>query len=150
MTRSAGGGKSWIGPIMRAVQEPFKSYANRTDPPAQVSIPNRWLTRVFGCWHKQMNNPLTLNNETYCTCMNCGARRQFNMERARMTGPYYFAPLSPLYDSYPPGGVFAPAYGVQTRKRAPITNPPSRSKLIGTLSAFFTHSIQRMAALRRP
>jgi len=46
-----------------------------------------------------MNNPFTLNDETYCTCINCGARRHFDVGRSKMTGAYYYAPPSALYDS---------------------------------------------------
>jgi hypothetical protein len=31
--------------------------------------------------------------------MRCGARRLFNVERGKMTGAYYYAPLSSLYES---------------------------------------------------
>jgi hypothetical protein len=31
--------------------------------------------------------------------MRCGARRLFDEERCRMTGAYYYAPLSALYES---------------------------------------------------
>jgi len=62
----------------------------------------RWLTRLFGCWHKQMSPPFTRDSETYCSCMNCGARRQFNLGRGKMTGAYYFSPPSELYESRAP------------------------------------------------
>lgn len=67
--------------------------------PTPIRIPINWLTHLFGCWHKKMNNPFTRNNETYRTCITCGARRHFNVERSRMTGPYYNVPPSALYDS---------------------------------------------------
>jgi hypothetical protein len=34
--------------------------------------------------------------------MSCGARRLFNEGRGKMTGAYYYAPLSDLYESPPP------------------------------------------------
>jgi hypothetical protein len=70
----------------------------RTDSSLQTAIPNRWLTRVFGCRHRKMSPPFTGREETYCSCMNCGARRLFNVGRGRMTGAYYYAPLSALYE----------------------------------------------------
>ena len=65
-------------------------------------IPNRWLTRLFGCRHRNMSPPFTWCEETYRSCMSCGARRLFDVERGRMTGPYYYAPISSLYEPSPP------------------------------------------------
>ena len=61
-----------------------------------------------------MNNPFTLNNETYCTCMRCGARRHFNLGRSKMTGSYYYAPSSTLYDYPQPIQAFSVTEGEQT------------------------------------
>ena len=47
------------------------------------------LRRVFGCWHLQMSLPFTRDNETYRTCVNCGARRRFDLERWAMVGDFY-------------------------------------------------------------
>lgn len=70
----------------------------RTDRPSPTAIPNGWLTRLFGCRHRNMSPPFTGGEETYRSCMRCGARRLFNVERGRMTGAYYYAPLSSLYE----------------------------------------------------
>ena len=45
--------------------------------------------RVFGCWHVDMSLPFSRDNETYRTCVACGARRRFDLERWAMVGPYY-------------------------------------------------------------
>jgi hypothetical protein len=71
----------------------------RTDSPLKTAIPNGWLTRLFGCRHRNMSPPFTGGEETYRSCMRCGARRLFNVERGKMTGPYYYAPLSVLYET---------------------------------------------------
>ena len=47
------------------------------------------LKRVFGCWHREMSLPFTRGNETYRTCVNCGARRRFDLERWTMVGEFY-------------------------------------------------------------
>src|ERR1051325_2640626 len=70
----------------------------RTGAPLQRAIPNRWLTRLFGCRHRHMSPPFTGGEETYCSCMRCGARRLFDVERGRMMGAYYYAPISVLYE----------------------------------------------------
>ena len=49
---------------------------------------------IFGCWHRNMSRPLTRNGETYRACLNCGARRQFNLSTWRLNGPYYYGPSS--------------------------------------------------------
>ena len=54
---------------------------------------------IFRCRHAKMSAPFTRDSETYCTCMNCGARRQFNVERGKMKGSYYYPAPSALYDS---------------------------------------------------
>ena len=70
----------------------------RTDALSLTAIPNGWLTRLFGCRHRNMSPPFTGGAETYRSCMRCGARRLFDAERAKMTGAYYYAPLSSLYE----------------------------------------------------
>ena len=70
----------------------------RADSQLRTAIPNGWLTRLFGCRHRNMSPPFTGGEETYRTCMQCGARRLFNVERGRMTGAYYYAPISVLYE----------------------------------------------------
>ena len=85
--------------MMQAIQVRLTQHAARLDEPERVSTPMRWLTRIFGCWHGKMNSPFTHNNETYRTCMKCGARRRFNLVRAKMTGAYYYALPSVLYGS---------------------------------------------------
>ena len=45
--------------------------------------------RVLGCWHRHMSLPFTRGNETYRTCVDCGARRRFDLEQWRMVGDFY-------------------------------------------------------------
>jgi hypothetical protein len=66
--------------------------------PLQTSSSNSWLTRLFGCRHRNMSPPFTGGEETYRSCMRCGARRLFNVGRGKMTGAYYYASLSSLYE----------------------------------------------------
>ena len=53
------------------------------------------LRRIFGCWHLQMSLPFTRDNDTYRTCISCGARRRFDLERWAMVGDFYHAPRQP-------------------------------------------------------
>jgi hypothetical protein len=77
----------------------------RTGASLLTAIPNGWLARLFGCRHRNMSPPFTGGEETYRSCMSCGARRLFNVERGRMTGAYYYAPLSSLYEPQTPKGL---------------------------------------------
>lgn len=54
--------------------------------PAPVS----WLTRVFGCWHREMSRPFTLREHSYRVCLECGAQRKFDPQSWEMTGPFYY------------------------------------------------------------
>ena len=49
------------------------------------------FTRIFGCHHAYMGRPTTAGRKTYRTCVDCGARRQFNTDTWQMEGPYYFS-----------------------------------------------------------
>jgi hypothetical protein len=53
-----------------------------------------WLTRIFGCWHREISRPFTLNEESYRVCLECGAHRQFNLQTWEMTGPFYYQPTA--------------------------------------------------------
>lgn len=78
---------------MQAAQITLKQYGHgRTAPEpkgltAQVS---NWLTRVFGCWHSEMSRPFTYEGQSYRTCLECGARRDFDPARWEMVGAYYY------------------------------------------------------------
>lgn len=82
---------------MQADKNMAAPYEGRTDSTSLTAIPNGWVTRLFGCRHRNMSPPFTGGEETYRSCMRCGARRVFNVERGRMTGTYYYAPVSSLY-----------------------------------------------------
>lgn len=56
-----------------------------------------WFTRLFGCRHKEMSRPFTDQGQTYRTCLDCGARRQFNLGRWEMQGDFYYGLPSSKY-----------------------------------------------------
>jgi hypothetical protein len=49
-----------------------------------------WLTRILGCWHTEMSRPLSIGGQTYRTCLDCGAQRQFNTGNWEMQGNFYY------------------------------------------------------------
>ena len=54
-----------------------------------VSKVSRVTARVFGCWHVNLSRPFSRGNETYRTCVACGARRSFDLEQWKMVGSFY-------------------------------------------------------------
>jgi hypothetical protein len=83
---------------MQAFPSSLKQYVNLVASFGPISMPINRLMSIFRCRHGKMGSPFTRDNETYCTCMNCGARRQFNVGRGKMTGSYYYPAPSSLYD----------------------------------------------------
>lgn len=62
-----------------------------------VAMPG-WLARIFGCRHREMSRPFSERGQTYRSCVDCGARRQFNVERWEMQGDYYYGlPMTRTY-----------------------------------------------------
>lgn len=90
---------------MQAIKNIAAQAEGRTESPLRAANPIRWLTRLFGCRHRNMSPPYTGDEETYRSCMNCGARRLFNVGRGKMTGAYYYAPISVLYETPSPKGL---------------------------------------------
>lgn len=89
---------------MQAVKNIAAQAGGGTDSPLRAAIQNHWLARLFGCRHRNMSPPYTGGEDTYRSCMSCGARRSFSVGRGRMTGVYYYAPVSDLYGSPLPKG----------------------------------------------
>ena len=58
-------------------------------PTARLSRVKKAFRRVFGCWHRHMSRPFTRGSETYRTCVDCGARRRYDLEQWRMVGGFY-------------------------------------------------------------
>ena len=58
--------------------------------PYLVSKVHNAAARIFGCWHLNMSRPFSRGNESYRTCVACGARRRFDLERWEMVGSFYY------------------------------------------------------------
>lgn len=48
------------------------------------------VKRVFGCWHRKLSLPFTRGDETYQTCISCGARRRYDMDQWTAVGDFYY------------------------------------------------------------
>ena len=42
------------------------------------------------CWHLKLSRPFTRGEETYQTCISCGARRRFDLDRWTSVGGFYY------------------------------------------------------------
>jgi len=51
------------------------------------------VTRMLGCWHEDVGRPFVEGNTAYRTCVQCGARRQFDRETFETFGKFYSAPV---------------------------------------------------------
>ncbi len=51
------------------------------------------MAKLFGCRHRNIGRPFTNGETAYRTCLNCGARRQFNTDTMETHGNFYFPPV---------------------------------------------------------
>ncbi len=54
------------------------------------------LGKIFGCWHKDLTRPFTLERTTYRACLSCGARQPFDAVNLKTFGSFYFPPAAAL------------------------------------------------------
>ena len=50
------------------------------------------LGTLFGCWHTQLSRPVTTKHASYRSCLDCGARKQFDPRTLQTSGPYFYPP----------------------------------------------------------
>jgi hypothetical protein len=48
--------------------------------------------KLFGCWHNNVSRPFIQGKTAYRSCLQCGARRQFNPETLETHGSFYYPP----------------------------------------------------------
>ena len=51
-----------------------------------------FLTKLFGCKHKDLSRPFTVGKSSYRACTECGARRNFDAQSLMTSGPFFFPP----------------------------------------------------------
>ena len=54
------------------------------------------LGALFGCWHKSLSRPFTIGNDSYCACLECGARKHFDPQTLRTFGSFHYPPAVSL------------------------------------------------------
>jgi hypothetical protein len=47
---------------------------------------------LFGCRHDNLSRPFTQGKTSYRSCLDCGARKQFNAETLETYGDFYCPP----------------------------------------------------------
>ena len=52
-----------------------------------------FFSKIFGCGHQDLSRPFSNGKFGYRVCLNCGARKQFNVETLETFGSFYFAPV---------------------------------------------------------
>ena len=52
-----------------------------------------FLSKIFGCGHRDLSRPFSNGKIAYRVCLQCGARKQFNPETLETFGSFYFAPV---------------------------------------------------------
>jgi hypothetical protein len=60
------------------------------DDDSSVHQSNRLLW-FFRCWHRKVSRPFTRDGHTFCVCLKCGMRRDFDVKNWKLTGGYYYA-----------------------------------------------------------
>lgn len=51
------------------------------------------LGTLFGCWHKELSRPFTIGHDSYRSCLDCGARKQFDTETLKTFGSFHYPPV---------------------------------------------------------
>jgi len=51
------------------------------------------MAKLFGCWHNNISRPFVQGKTAFRSCLQCGARKQFNPETLETRGSFYFPPV---------------------------------------------------------
>jgi hypothetical protein len=49
------------------------------------------MASIFGCWHRKVSRPFTRQGQTYLSCLNCGARKRFDLNTWQTRGHFHHA-----------------------------------------------------------
>ena len=51
------------------------------------------MGKLFGCGHRNLSRPFSQSNVAYRSCLQCGARKQFNPATLETYGEFYYPPV---------------------------------------------------------
>ena len=54
------------------------------------------ITRLIGCYHKQLSRPFVERGTAYKCCLSCGARKPFDPVTFESSGTFYYPPVNQL------------------------------------------------------
>lgn len=57
------------------------------------------LAQLFGCWHKQISRPFTIGKDSYRACLDCGARKHFDIQTLKTYGSFHYPPAVSLSEN---------------------------------------------------
>jgi hypothetical protein len=70
------------------------NFLKRSDPNTSIFGHKVGLIgKLFGCRHENLSRPFSQNNVTYRSCLDCGARRQFDGQTLQTFGAFYYPPI---------------------------------------------------------
>jgi hypothetical protein len=52
-----------------------------------------FLGKIFGCGHGNLSRPFSHGKAAYRSCLQCGARKQFNTQTLETFGKFYSPPI---------------------------------------------------------
>ena len=52
-----------------------------------------FMGKIFGCNHQNISRPFTHGKISYRSCLQCGARKQFNPETLETFGGFFYPPV---------------------------------------------------------
>ncbi|MCD9185647.1 MAG: hypothetical protein LUM44_04390 [Pyrinomonadaceae bacterium] len=67
-------------------------FSMKTAARKKVSVPGKRqsiFSRIFGCAHTRMSKPVTIGETSFQYCSECGARRQYDIEKFKPFGAFY-------------------------------------------------------------
>ena len=82
---------------MQAIFERNKitqSLVNQQDETFGIKI--GLAAKLFGCRHKRISRPFTIGNNSYRSCLHCGARKQFDTRTLKTYGSFHNPPAVSL------------------------------------------------------
>ena len=50
------------------------------------------IAQIFGCQHRALTRPFTNKKGSYRSCLECGARAEFDITSFRTLGTFYYPP----------------------------------------------------------
>ncbi len=79
--------------VMQAVLEQ-NSIAERVIDRTESSFGRKigLFGKIFGCWHRDLSRPFSSKKGSYRACLECGARKEFDISNFKTLGTFYYPP----------------------------------------------------------